>query len=418
MFSSPRSRLELLFLVVVICLALAVLGGLIWANALYLRHAPPAREFLGPWLGMRLFLREGVSPYSEAAAQQIQVWYYGRLARQGEDPLRVTTPFFFLLLYFPFALLSDYALAFNLWLTLNEAALVVLAFFYLRLPGWRLRRGFVPLFCLIVIFWPHTLLALLNGGTAIPAILAGMGALLVLKEGGKDELAGVLAVLALWQAAMTAPLVIFLCLWALAHRRWGVIWGGMMTFTILVLLAFFLIPDWFWPWLRNLLAEYRYEAGWRPLDFLTGWFPGPARRMAWLLTVVLSLLLAMEWWLARRQDVRYLLWTASLTLAVTPLLGMRTSLAGQMALLFPLVLTAFLAGRRWARARRRWLPYLLLTLPFLLLWGWGARLGMLGDWQAWQTLLFWFLPLWGLLGLYWLRWYAFRLPPTWLEEEL
>lgn len=413
-----RTRFEILVLISLTCLALAVLGGLLWANAVYLRHAPPEPSFLVPWLGARTFLRSGESPYSGATAQQIQLWHYDRLAQEGKDPLRVTTPFFFLILYFPFALLSNYTLACNLWMVLNEIALGVLAMLLLRLPGWKLRRWPLLGFYLVVFLWPHTWLGLLGGGAQIFATLATIGALLTLKAGGKDEFAGMLAVLALWQPSISGPLVLFLFLWALAHRRWGMLWGFLMLSSILVLLAFFLLPDWFFPWLRNVLLEQAYSPDWRPVHFLTSWLPGPGKRLAWLLTISAGLLLAVEWSLARRQDLRHLLWVSALTLAMTPLLGMRTSLAGQTALLFALTLIVFLAGQRWGHLHRPWLPYGLMLTVFLGFWLVIGRLSATGDWQALQAWLFWGLPVFSIVGLYWLRWYAFRLPPIWLEEEL
>lgn len=418
MFSSTRARFEILLLVSLLCLALAIVGGLLWANAMYIRHAPIAREFLVPWLGLQTFLRNGNSPYSDAAAQRIQIWYYGRLARGEEDPLRVATPFFVLLLYFPYALLSDYALACNLWMILNEVSLGALAFLFLRLLSWRPARWFLPVFLLLVIGWPHALLGLVSGGTAILAVLGAIGALFVLKVGGKDELAGALAALALFQPSATGFLVLYLFIWALAHRRRGMIWGFLMLLSLLILLAFFLLPDWFWPWVRNVLAERPYAAAWSTADFFQTWLPGLGRRLGWLSAGGLGLLLIAEWLLSRRRDERHLLWTASLTMALTPLLGARMALAGQVALLFPLTLVVFLAGRRWGRLRRRWLPYLLLILAFLCFWVQSIRLVGAGQWNALQTLLFWFLPIVSLIAPYWLRWYAFRLPPTWLEEEL
>ncbi len=418
MHTPARIRFEILMLVSLICLALAVLGGLLWANAVYLRHAPPTRAFLVPWLGMRTFLRSGESPYSTSTAQQIQVWYYDRLAQEGEDPLRVTEPFFFLLLYFPFALLPNYALAFNMWMILNEIALIALALLLPRLLRWKLSPGFLPAFCLVVFLWPHALLGLLTGGPQIFAILAALGALLTLKTAGKDELAGMLAVAALWQPTITGPLVLFLFLWALGHRRWGMLWGFLMLLGILLVLAFFLLPGWFLPWVRNLLIEGAYQPDWRPIHFLTGWLPGAGRQSAWLLTISAGLLMVVEWFLARRQDLRHLIWASALTLAMTPLLGMRTLPAGQSALLFSLTLVVFLAGQRWGRLRRRWLPYGLILALFLGFWLVIGRLFTTGNWPALQAWLFWGLPIFSLVGLYWLRWYAFRLPPTWLEEEL
>ncbi len=70
-----------------ICLVLASLGGLVWANMHFVQTQPVQKDFLVPWLGARTLLQYGDNPYSDQATQRAQIVAYGRLAAEGQDPL-------------------------------------------------------------------------------------------------------------------------------------------------------------------------------------------------------------------------------------------------------------------------------------------------------------------------------------------
>ena len=125
-------RFANIFIIVSILVALAILGGLVWANMLYVRTQTVEKNFLVPWLGARTFLQYGESPYDTPATQRAQIVYYGRLADEGQDPLILWLPFPVELFYLPFALVTDYVLARAIWMTCLEIALVALAFLSLR----------------------------------------------------------------------------------------------------------------------------------------------------------------------------------------------------------------------------------------------------------------------------------------------
>src|SRR5664280_1499599 len=152
--------------IILICLALAVLGGLVWANMQYIHAQPAEKDFLVPWLGMRTFLQYGDSPYSDPATQRAQILYYGRLAAAGQDPLALWLPFPVELLYFPIALVNDYVLARAIWTTFLEIALVALAFLSLRMTGWKPGRIFLPVILLFPLLWVYGVFSLESGNAA------------------------------------------------------------------------------------------------------------------------------------------------------------------------------------------------------------------------------------------------------------
>jgi len=77
-----RSKGWLLLLV-----GVALLVGLTLVNYRYAQQNPGGNDFLVHWVGTRLFLTEGVSPYSDQTALEIQTMVYGRAARPGEHEL-------------------------------------------------------------------------------------------------------------------------------------------------------------------------------------------------------------------------------------------------------------------------------------------------------------------------------------------
>ncbi len=100
-----------------IFLILGGLAGFTWANYRFAVAYPGGHEFLSNWLGSRLFLTEGQSPYSVETTAQIQRMAYGRLAKTGEDPLLFTNPLYSIVIFAPFALISDFNIARSLWMT-------------------------------------------------------------------------------------------------------------------------------------------------------------------------------------------------------------------------------------------------------------------------------------------------------------
>ena len=125
----------------------------------------------------------------------------------------------------------------------------------------------------------------------------------------------------------------------------------------------------------------------------------------------MAIVLSLEWHAVRHKNFRHFLWTVSLTLAVTPLFGVPTEPAGYVFLALPLTLVLSLAAERW-----RWpMSGGLLLLVFAGLWAWVWHLSALNAAAQLRTVLFFASPVFLLLCLYWVRWWAIRPPRTWLD---
>jgi hypothetical protein len=399
--------------ILLICLALAALGGLVWANIGTVQNQPVEKDFLVPWLGARTFIQYGDSPYSEPATQRAQILYYGRLAATGQDPLALWLPFPLELLYFPIALVNNYVLARALWITCLEIALVALAFLSLRLTGWKPMRGFLPIILLFPLLWVYGALSVFSGSAAGFVALALVGFLLALR-GQRDELAGGLLILLVGAARLTGVLAFFIFWWIFYQRRWRVLWGFLMGLGLLLALAFLFLPDWFLPFLHGLFSHYTYNPGFSSTGIFASWSPVVGQRLGWVLSGVLLLILFFQWGNTLAKDFRAFLWMACLTVSVTPLLGIPFFQKEYLFLFIPLILfLAVLAERRpWLK---HWGAAVIAILILVSLWLMTLVLVAANAYTALADILILLLPILLVLGLYWMRWWFIHPVPTGLE---
>jgi hypothetical protein len=117
-------------------------------------------------------------------------------------------------------------------------------------------------------------------------------------------------------------------------------------------------------------------------------------------------MLIAEWRAVRGKDLRWLLWTASLTVAATPLLGM-PFVPIWLVLTFPaLLLVLATMEQRWGTFGR-WSAVALLCMAFFGLWvAFRDNIG---------SVFVLFYPAGLILLLYWVRWWAVRPPRLWAD---
>ena len=406
--------LTVLTTILIVCLAIASLGGLVWANIIYARNQPVGKDFLVPWLGARTFLQYGNSPYGDPATQRAQIVYYGRLAAEGQDPLMLWLPFPVELFYFPLALVPDYFLAQAIWTTCLEIALVAMGYLSLQLTGWKPGRVILPIILLFPLLWVYGAFSLVSGSAAGFIALALAGFLLAMRS-ERDELAGGLLILLVSAPRLTGVLAFFIFWWVIYQRRWRVLWGFLMGLAILLGLSFLLLPDWFLSFMRGLLSHFTYNPGFSSLGIFASWSPVVGLRLGWVLAAGLLIVLFFEWGNSRAKDFHAFLWTASLTLSVTPLLGIPMVPMDYPFLYIPLILfLAILSKRRpWLK---RWGTAGILLVVFLAGF-WLQTLGLVrvSAYAALADVLILLPPILLVIGLAWTRWWFIHTMPTGLE---
>lgn len=408
--ATPRRSPGVFLLVLVIA---AVIGGAFWANLRFTRQNPGGNDFLVHWVGTRALILDGTSPYSEEVALEIQRRAYGRPARPGEHELRVAYPLYSTLIFSPFALIGDYELARALWMTALEAALVLIALTSLRLTDWRPGTPLLVVYFLFTLLWYHSVRPLINGNAVILVTLLVTLALLSIRT-GRDEAAGLLLAFATIKPQVVVLLVLFVIFWALSHRRWLVAGWFFGTLAFLVVAMMIFIPDWIIQNFWEVLRYPSYNPPGTPAAVFALWLPATGRRLALVLILILAAILGVEWVLARGKDERWFLWTASLTLVVSQWIGIQTD-PGNFIVLFPaLVLIFAVLTERWGSAGRL-VALISMLLLFAGLWALFLATVEYGDQPQQHPIMFFPLPFFVLLGLYWVRWWAIHPLRFWMD---
>lgn len=408
---TPKRASLLVFLLGMAILAsLAALG---WANGRIASLNPREDHFLTYWAGTRAFVFEGLSPYSPTAMERMQEIAYGHSPRPQEYTFRAAYPFYAILAFLPFGVISDYTLARAVWMTFLQVALFLLAFFSLRLTRWGPALWLLIIYFLFAFFWAHGLNPLLNGNALVlSALLVALALLAIRNE--RDELAGICLAFATFHPLPIILLLGFVLLWAISRRRGAIVVWFFGVFIALTVLGMFLITDWPLQFVQTL---FRYPepapASWGAA--LGQALPGIGRQIGWALTALFGVVLVAEWFVALRKDFRWFLWTACLTLVINQMVGIPTGWGNFVLLFLPLTLV-------WAaweeRAGPRGRLFIVGNLFLLALGGWRIYLRVLDStlWPVQPPILLFLLPLYLLIGLYWVRWWAVRPPRLFVDD--
>ncbi len=393
-------------LIAVIVLILLVLTGLTWTNYRFASQNPGGYDLLARWGGIRLFMTEGLSPYSQEAANKIQNLYFGRAALPGEDQVLFAYPFFSIFIFGPFALFKDFVIARTLWMTALEICVFLMAWVSLRLSGWRLGVGMTVFYLVFSIFWYNSLRAIINGNVVVVIALLIPTALLAIRS-KQDEAAGVLLALSLIKPQIVILPIALTLWWAVTQRRWRLIgWTfGVLVFLILAGMAF--IPDWPLQNLREMLRYTSYSPATTLGEAFIEWWPGIGRQLGWAVTIILSLILLIEWWLVRGRDYRWFLWTMCLTLVASQWIGITTDPGNFLILFLPMILAFAVWEERWG-VSHRWVIVISMIILFLGLWALFLNTVEYTDQPMQSSVMFIPLPLFLFVILYWVRWWAVR----------
>ena len=398
--------------------AILIIGVLVlvtWANYDFAQQNTGGNDFLVHWVGTRALFVDGLSPYSDAVAERIQTLAYGRPALPGEHELRVAYPMYSALVFLPFALISDYELARALWMTTLEAALIGLAFLSLKLTRWKMSIWLLPFLLIFSIFWYHSLRPLINGNAVILVALALVAAFAALKT-GKDELAGVLLAFSTIKPHLVILPIIFFLIWTISFGRWRTLGWMLISLVLLSISAALFVPDWPLQNLREILAYSSYNPPGTPGAAFETWLPAAGRRLGWALSALMGLILVTEWVSVRRREFRWFLWAGCLTLVISQWIGIQTDPGNFILLFFPLVLVFSIWVERWGRAGSV-LTSITLFLLFIVPWVIFLQTVTYGNQPLQHPILFFPLPLFLLITLYWVRWWAIK-PRRLLVEEL
>lgn len=417
----------------ILVLGLILLAALVAGNIALARVLPGGEWFFQRWSGARAFvlgqielshgargartMPEGASvlfsgragPYSTEIAQRTQQIVYGRQAFSSEYNYVLNDPFFIVMLYSPLALIPDFAVARALWMLLSELALIGTVLLALNLSEWQPRPWLYVVLLVFGLFQYFSLEALITGS---PAILLGFLYLCILLalRSDSDEIAGILLALVAYQWEAGGLFFLFILVFALLNGRWGVLAGLVMGLFVLLIVSFLTNSGWGLPYIRAVLSTW-YRAENLTADYiLSTWLPNLRYPPGLILALGLAILLFIEWFEASNQRFRRVAWTAALSLAAMPLMGLPIFSSNHVVLILPFILILSLVWERWPRYRFLRIGLLLIVviaIPFVMY----ARVVSIYD-PLVLDLISILPPVAAILGLYWMRWWLVHSPRT------
>lgn len=412
-------------------LGLIGLAALLAANVSLARALPSGEWFFQRWSGTRAFFSDvlqssgsvkggrmmpegtldtisrATGPYTTEIAQQTQEIVYGRRAFSSEYTYVLNDPFIILLLYTPLALISDFTIARGIWMLASELVLIGIVLLVLNLSEWEPPRWLYIVLLGFGVFQYFSLSALVTASPAIFLTFLYLGILLALRS-FSDELAGILLTLVAYQWEVGGLFFLFVLVFVLMNRRWRVLAGLGMALFVLLVISFLVNPGWGLPYIRAVLSAWYRSANLTADYILSTWLPNFSFPLGPAVAIALSILLLFEWWDSANAPFRRVVWTASLSLAATPLMGLPIFPSNHVVLILPFVLILALIWERWPRYRALRVC-LLLFLVLLIPFGLYYRVVSVYD-PLVLDLISILPPITAILGLYWMRWWVLRSP--------
>ncbi|MBT3392200.1 MAG: DUF2029 domain-containing protein, partial [Chloroflexi bacterium] len=362
-------------------------------------------DFLARWMGAHKWLLEGLSPYDPQVSLATQEMIYGRPAdpAKDEDIGHFVYPLPSMVFFAPFGVF-DYPLARALWMTTLELALAALTLISLRLVAWRPSPWQMALMFLFSVLWYHGARTIIVGQfAAIEALLIAAALLFILRE--QDGLAGFLLALGVAKPQMLYLILPFILLWAYSQRRFRLIWGFLVSSALIFVISLAFIPNWPVQMIWQMLdyPEYSDRIG-SLISIITSPLPGIQPQLNAALWIFLWGYLLVEWVLAWKKGPRWFLWTAAMTLVLTNFLTARAATTNYVMMIPALILIFRVWVERWGKKGQA------------VVWGVMA-VALVGLWVLFiqtvqgnleQPAMYVPLPLFCLLGLWWVRWWFVR----------
>ena len=400
---------EVRFLLLIVVLA----AGLLALNLYLARTLPGGEQFFQRWSGARAFLIEKIEPYSSIIAERTQNVAYGRQAFSNEYPFVLNDPFHIVLFYVPLALIPDFVVARGIWMFLAEVSLLGLMYSFIRSLEWEPPLWLGIAIAAFVMFNNSSLVALGAGSPAIMMTLLFFATIYSLRS-FSDELAGALLFLVAYQWEVSGLFFLFVFVFVVANHRWRFLSGFGMSLAVLLVISFLSYPGWAVPYFRGVLADWYRVGGLSFGHIMSQYFPNARFSIGFWTALLLGIVLFLEWLGSIDSHYRHIVWTACLSLAAAPLMGFAIFPANHVVLIPAFILILMLVWERWTRQR---VPYvlLILLLAFVIPYWLYFRV-MAGASQVFADLWTILPPVGTIIGLYWMRWWAFRSPRTWFDQ--
>jgi hypothetical protein len=387
---------------VIIVITIAAVSGWYWVNFQFISREGGGSDFAVYWNSGRTVLYDNATPYGALASSRSQNTIFGIAGRVGDPPMLLDLPFHIEVFVLPFAFIQNFKVAGATWMSLLEILIVFTVFICFRFLRWEPNPLIGSAIILFSIFSVYGLWAAFSGNAVIISGLLIAGVLLALRE-DHDELAGILLALATFKFFTVGFVMFFIIIWSAFTKRKRLFLPFAMTLVILIAVSFFFFPNWFLPYARAIFANLKYGDWLSPAKIFQDELPFIGEKLGWIFSGSFVIVLFTEWWLAMKKDYPRMLWTAALTLAITPLLGLPTYPQNYVVLIIPLTIALSVMSNRWSPSRTIIISGILVLL-FIGLW--AIAVYAVDP----KTALFFPMPMSVILMLYWIRWWVVKRP--------
>jgi hypothetical protein len=374
-----------------------------WINFQFTKTNPGGADFLTNWASTRTFITEGKSPYSVETSQSVQSLLHSQGVKSTDKLPKFSLPLYGMLIYSPFALIKDFALARALWMTVLEASLFAIILLSMQLAYWKIHPILMVALFLFGVFGFHGIIPLLDGNLIILVTLFSLGILIAIHN-KQDEIAGLLLAITTILPVPVGLFLIFTLIWLIGNRRGKILAWFSATFLLLIGFSIALIPNWIIQFLQNCVGSYREIDPGSPGGVLVSRWGAVGSRLSIIISIIIALIIMFEWWQAVRGGQKRFIWAALLTLALSTWSGIKTSPLNYVLLYPALIMGLELLYERW---KARAVGIILAILALLFLSNWAIfLLTMSADFQPGvSSFLFLPIPITTIVLLYWSKWW-------------
>ncbi len=365
------------------------LVGLTFLNLRISEDYPTGTDFTSSWQSAKRWVQQGETPYS------------------GDFVLPLSSMLFLA----PFGLMESLE-ARAIWMTFLEACSVLLGYFSLRLVKWKVsifKSVFLLAFSLL---WYYGLRSILAGQIAVvAAVFLVLGVYCLLQK--LDIFAGLCLAVTFIKPTMALFVVIFILLWSISSRRKEVVWSFLLASLAIVIASFALFPEWLVQWFIQVANLIRATQSFNsPLSIMANAMPGLSKPITIFLYSVMIVYLAIEWILVMKKDERWFLWTTMLTIVITNLAGFRSGI-DHFVLMLPVLFLILQAWESRSPSNSQILTFFICLIFSAGFWAYLYFTDQIFSEPQW---VYFILPIFCLVGLWWTRWWFIRPSRLYVDE--
>ena len=238
-------------------LMVLALSPLIYLHSLNQEMPSTHTDLVPVWVGVRVSLAKR-NPYSDETTRVIQTAYYGRPLTPADNVNKMgfAYPLYTIFVLSPLALMS-WNTSRLLFLILVPVLMAIVTLLWLKTLTFELDRYSVTVLTVLsIIWWPVVWAFRLQQPTLIVAILLAAGCFLFKRE--HYVLSGLALSLSTIKPQLAGPLLLWLFIWAIIHKRWTFIVSFSIAVSMLFIGATLMFSEWFVQWCHALGDYSRY----------------------------------------------------------------------------------------------------------------------------------------------------------------